>query len=99
MLSGAIEQAQKTVESRNFQARKSVLEYDDVMNQQRGIIYGERRKVLDGEDLREQITGMIREFVVLHHRRRDARRARRRRASSSTTCSRRSRSCSSRTGR
>ena len=63
MLSGAIEQAQKTVESRNFQVRKSVLEYDDVMNQQRGIIYGERRKVLDGEDLREQITGMIREFV------------------------------------
>ena len=63
MLSGAIEQAQKTVESRNFQTRKSVLEYDDVMNQQRNIIYGERRKVLDGEDLREQILGMIREFV------------------------------------
>ena len=63
MLSGAIEQAQKTVESRNFQTRKSVLEYDDVMNQQRGIIYGERRKVLDGEDLREQIRGMIEEFV------------------------------------
>ena len=63
MLTGALEQAQKTVESRNFQVRKSVLEYDDVMNQQRGIIYGERRKVLDGEDLREQITGMIREFV------------------------------------
>ena len=63
MLSGAIEQAQKTVESRNFQTRKSVLEYDDVMNQQRNIIYGERRKVLDGEDLREQIQGMIHEFV------------------------------------
>ena len=63
MLSGAIEQAQKTVESRNFQVRKSVLEYDDVMNQQRNIIYGERRKVLDGEDLREQIVGMIGEFV------------------------------------
>ena len=63
MLSNAIEQAQRTVESRNFQTRKSVLEYDDVMNQQRNIIYGERRKVLDGEDLREQITGMIREFV------------------------------------
>ena len=64
MLSGAIEQAQKTVESRNFQTRKSVLEYDDVMNQQRNIIYGERRKVLDGEDLREQINGMIREFIT-----------------------------------
>ena len=64
MLSGAIEQAQKTVESRNFQTRKSVLEYDDVMNQQRNIIYDERRKVLDGEDLREHINGMIREFVT-----------------------------------
>ena len=64
MLSGAIEQAQKTVESRNFQTRKSVLEYDDVMNQQRSIIYGERQKVLDGEDLQEQIQGMIEEFVT-----------------------------------
>ena len=63
MLSGAIEQSQKTVESRNFQTRKTVLEYDDVMNQQREIIYGERRKVLDGEDLKEQIAGMVREFV------------------------------------
>ena len=63
MLSGAIEQAQKTVESRNFQTRKSVLEYDDVMNQQRNIIYGERRKVLDGEDLRDTIHTMISEFV------------------------------------
>ncbi len=64
MLSGAIEQAQKTVESRNFQTRKSVLEYDDVMNQQRNIIYDERRKVLDGEDLKEHIKGMIREFIA-----------------------------------
>ena len=63
ILSNSIEQAQKTVESRNFQTRKTVLEYDDVMNQQREIIYGERRKVLDGEDLQEQILGMIREFV------------------------------------
>ena len=63
MLSGAIEQAQRTVESRNFQTRKSVLEYDDVMNQQRNLIYGERRKVLDGEDLRSQILDMIREYV------------------------------------
>ncbi len=63
MLSGAIEQAQKTVESRNFQTRKSVLEYDDVMNQQRGIIYDERRKVLDGADLREQIMGMVHDFI------------------------------------
>ena len=63
MLSNAIEQAQKTVESRNFQTRKNVLEYDDVMNQQRNIIYDERRKVLDGEDLREHINGMVREFI------------------------------------
>ena len=63
MLSNAIEQAQKTVESRNFQTRKTVLEYDDVMNKQREIIYGERRKVLDGEDLTDQIRKMISEFV------------------------------------
>ena len=63
MLSGAIEQAQKTVESRNFQTRKNVLEYDDVMNKQREIIYGERRKVLDGEDLQTQIRSMLEEFV------------------------------------
>ncbi len=63
ILSNSIESAQKTVESRNFQTRKNVLEYDDVMNQQREIIYGERRKVLDGEDLQEQILGMVRDFV------------------------------------
>ena len=66
MLSNAIEQAQRTVESRNFQTRKSVLEYDDVMNVQRNIIYGERRKVLDGEDLQEQVQGMIREFISVN---------------------------------
>ena len=55
ILSGAIENAQKTVESRNYQARKSVLEYDDVMNTQRKIIYEQRRQVLDGEDLQKSI--------------------------------------------
>ena len=64
MLSGAIEQAQKTVESRNFQTRKNVLEYDDVMNVQRNVIYDERRKVLDGEDLQGSIRKMIEEFVA-----------------------------------
>ena len=64
MLSGAIEQAQKTVESRNFQTRKTVLEYDDVMNKQRGIIYGERSKVLEGHDLQQQVMGMIDQFVA-----------------------------------
>lgn len=58
-----VEQAQKNVESRNFQTRKNVLEYDDVINQQRKIIYDERRKVLDGEDLKEHITGMIKDFI------------------------------------
>ncbi|MGI6027696.1 MAG: preprotein translocase subunit SecA [Candidatus Scatomorpha sp.] len=64
MLSNAIEQAQKTVESRNFQTRKNVLEYDDVMNVQRNVIYDERRKVLDGEDLQPAIRKMIEEFVA-----------------------------------
>ncbi len=59
MLSGAIENAQRTIESRNFQSRKSVLEYDDVMNTQRSVIYKQRQQVLDGEDLSETISGMI----------------------------------------
>ncbi len=59
MLSRAIEQAQTTVESRNFQARKSVLEYDDVMNKQREIVYGQRKQVLDGMDVRGIIMGMM----------------------------------------
>ncbi len=63
LLTNAIEQAQKTVESRNFQTRKNVLEYDDVMNVQRNVIYAERRKVLDGEDLQSSIRRMIEEFV------------------------------------
>ena len=59
VLSRAIEQAQTTVESRNFQARKSVLEYDDVMNKQREIIYGQRKQVLDGMDVKGIIMGMM----------------------------------------
>ena len=59
MLSNAIENAQKNVESRNFQMRKNVLEYDDVMNTQRQVIYEQRQKVLDGEDLSSTIEGMI----------------------------------------
>ncbi len=64
MLTSALEQAQKTVESRHFQARKSTLEFDDVMNVQRNLIYEQRRKVLDGEDIRENIRGMIAETVA-----------------------------------
>ena len=63
MLSSAIETAQKTVESRNFQMRKNTLEYDDVMNVQRNIIYEQRRKVLDGEDIRAYIHNMISEVI------------------------------------
>ena len=63
MLSGAIEQAQRTVESRNFQTRKATLEYDDVMNAQRKIIYGQRYQVLNGEDVHDSIHSMIEEFV------------------------------------
>ena len=59
MLSSAIENAQKKVESRNFQARKDVLDYDDVMNTQREVIYKERRKVLSGENMREYIMNMV----------------------------------------
>ena len=63
ILSGAVENAQKNVESRNFRARKSVLEYDDVMNTQREVIYAQRQKVLDGEDLRENMMTMLRDVV------------------------------------
>ena len=59
ILSNAIENAQKQVESRNFQTRKTVLEYDDVMNTQRKIIYEQRRKVLDGENLKESVQAML----------------------------------------
>lgn len=64
MLTNSIEQAQKTVESRNFQSRKSVLEYDDVMNVQRNIIYDQRHQVLDGEDLQSSIRSMIEEYIT-----------------------------------
>ena len=63
MLTKAIENAQTTVESRNFQSRKSVLEYDDVMNKQREIIYQQRQQVLDGEDLQKNVQSMMRFYV------------------------------------
>lgn len=63
MLSNAIEQAQKRVESRNFQSRKAVLEYDDVMNTQRTLIYGQRGQVLRGEDIQGTIRTMISEVI------------------------------------
>jgi len=64
ILSGAVENAQKNVESRNFRARKNVLEYDDVMNTQREVIYAQRQKVLDGEDLRENMMSMLRTLTM-----------------------------------
>ena len=63
MLSNAVENAQKSVESRNFRARKNVLEYDDVMNVQREVIYAQRQKVLDGESLRDNMLNMLREVL------------------------------------
>ena len=66
MLTRAIENAQTTVESRNFQSRKSVLEYDDVMNKQREIIYAQRRQVLDGKDLHETVLNMMRASISNH---------------------------------
>lgn len=59
ILSNSIENAQKRLEGENFNLRKNVLEYDDVMNQQRNIIYGERRRVLDGEDISGTVKKMI----------------------------------------
>ena len=63
MLTNAIETAQKNVESRNYAARKSLLQYDDVMNEQRKIIYSQRRQVLDGMDLKNEIIKMIENTV------------------------------------
>ena len=63
ILTGVIENSQKKVEGKNYGTRKYVLQYDDVMNQQRNIIYEQRRKVLDGEDLRDSINEMITEII------------------------------------
>ena len=63
LITKSIEHAQKKVEARNFDIRKHVLEYDDVMNQQREIIYGERKKILNGDNLRENIVGMINHII------------------------------------
>jgi len=64
ILSKSIENAQTSVESRNFQSRKSTLEYDDVMNKQREIIYGQRKQVLDGLDIKDTIAGMISTIIA-----------------------------------
>ncbi len=63
ILSGSVENAQRSVESRNYRARKSVLEYDDVMNKQRENIYAQRKRVLDGEDIHDSIMNMVRELT------------------------------------
>ena len=63
MLSSAIEKAQQRIEGNNFSIRKSLLDYDQVNNEQREIIYEERRRVLDGENMRDSIFGMINDFV------------------------------------
>ncbi|MBO5049923.1 MAG: preprotein translocase subunit SecA [Oscillospiraceae bacterium] len=63
ILSNAVENAQRSVESRNFRSRKNVLEYDNVMNTQREVIYAQRQKVLDGEDLRDNMMSMLRSYM------------------------------------
>lgn len=63
MVSSAIESAQKKVEGNNFDIRKSLLQYDDVMNQQREIIYKQRSEVLEGEDMKDQIQDMIKDMI------------------------------------
>ena len=63
LITRSIEHAQKKVEARNFDIRKHVLEYDDVMNQQREIMYGERKKILRGENLRDNIRGMVNHII------------------------------------
>lgn len=65
IISGAVEKAQKRVEGRNFSIRKHVLQYDDVMNTQREIIYSQRRQVLDGQSLKENIKNMIIELAEI----------------------------------
>jgi preprotein translocase subunit SecA len=63
LVSGAIERAQKKVESRNFEIRRHLIDYDDVLNQQREVIYGQRRRVLEGEEMRQPILEMIEEVI------------------------------------
>jgi preprotein translocase subunit SecA len=63
MVSRAVENAQKQIEELNYERRKNVLKYDEVMNGQREVIYGERRKILEGRDLKEQVLGFIEEVV------------------------------------
>lgn len=63
MLSDAIEKAQKKIESNNFGIRKNLLEYDQVMNEQRELIYAQRRRVLEGENMKDQILSMIADKV------------------------------------
>ena len=63
LITNSIEHAQKKVEARNFDIRKHVLEYDDVMNQQREVMYGERRKILTGENLKENILSMVNHII------------------------------------
>lgn len=65
IISGAVEKAQKRVEGRNFSIRKHVLQYDDVMNTQREIIYSQRRQVLDGQSLKDSIKNMITELAEI----------------------------------
>ena len=101
-VTGAIASAQAQVESQNFDSRKNVLKYDDVMNRQREVIYGERRAVLEGADLHEQVRSMIDDvvsgYVTGRHRRASRRSGTSRRCGPRSSRSTRSR-CGSTTSR
>ncbi len=88
IVTNAIKSAQSQVEQQNFEMRKNVLKYDEVLNRQRKVIYAERRKVLEGQDLHEQIQGMIDEVVAGYSRAPPARASPR--SGTSTSCGRRS---------
>src|SRR5690625_5930333 len=66
MVSRAIQSAQTQVEARNFEIRKNVLEYDDVLSRQRTVIYDERRRVLEGEDLADQVKHFLNDVIAIH---------------------------------
>ena len=68
MVSKAVENAQRQIEELNYERRKNVLKYDEVMNGQREAIYGERRKILEGQDLREESLGFVEDLVARRRR-------------------------------
>ena len=87
MVTKAVENAQKQIEELNYERRKNVLKYDEVMNGQREVIYAERQKILDGEDLKEQCLEFVRQVVRRRRRRPGARPTSTRRSGTAMGCS------------